>query len=149
MRVPRALQELAALVDRAMEELSGELGCTPTTAEIARRCEVSVEQVLEASKACSAHFPDSLDRPAHGDDDDEDVRGAMLGGEDPASTGSMAGTRWMTCSLGCRSARPWSCACAFARISFQREIAERVGLSQMQVSRVIQAAIEVLRDAPA
>jgi DNA-directed RNA polymerase specialized sigma subunit len=53
VRVPRALQELAIRVTRAVEELNGELGRTPTTLEIASYCGISPEQVLEAATPTS------------------------------------------------------------------------------------------------
>src|SRR4051794_30238935 len=70
VRVPRALQELAASVEVAVEELTQELGSTPTTSQIAGRCGASVEHVLEARALGSAHFADSLDRPQRQDDDE-------------------------------------------------------------------------------
>jgi RNA polymerase sigma-B factor len=48
VRVPRSVQELAARVDAAVEEMTTVLGHTPTAEEIATRCETTVEQVLEA-----------------------------------------------------------------------------------------------------
>src|SRR4051812_24049560 len=63
VRVPRSLKELAARVSAAVEELSGELGRSPTTEEIAARCGESVERVLEARATATAHRPDSLDQP--------------------------------------------------------------------------------------
>ena len=76
VRVPRSLQELAASIEDVIEELTGELGRTPTTNDIAHRCDVSPERVLEARAAISAHHPDSLDRPTH--DDEPEPRASRL-----------------------------------------------------------------------
>src|SRR3954452_12249571 len=81
VRVPRELKELAARVEDAVEELNGELGRTPTTEQIAQRCGVSVERVLEARATATAHRADSLDRPTY--EDDEEARGPAIGREDP------------------------------------------------------------------
>jgi RNA polymerase sigma-B factor len=144
VRVPRALKELAAKVDDAVETLNGELGRTPTTEEIAARCEVSVEQVLEARATATAHRADSLDKPAF--EDDEETVGPAIGAEDPAfeRVERAADIDRLLALLPEREQR--ILRLRFEEDLVQREIAERVGLSQMQVSRSISQSIEILRD---
>ena len=69
MRVPRELKELTLRLDGLRETLTGELGRSPTVAELAERAGATVEQVVEAVSAGSAHHPDSLDRPLSEDGD--------------------------------------------------------------------------------
>src|SRR3954447_455515 len=145
VRVPRALKELAAKVDDAVETLNGELGRTPTTEEIAARCEVGVEQVLEARATATAHRADSLDKPAF--EDDEETVGPAIGAEDPAfeRVERAADIDRLLALLPEREQR--ILRLRFEQDLVQREIADRVGLSQMQVSRSITQSINALRDA--
>jgi len=144
VRVPRALKELAAQVDGALEALNAELGQTPTTEQIAQRCGVTVEQVIEARATATAHRADSLDRPAH--DDDDETRGTVFGREDPAyeRVERAADIDRLLARLPEREQR--ILRMRFEEDLVQREIAERVGLSQMQVSRSISASITALRE---
>src|SRR3954471_24513046 len=69
VRVPRRVQELHLRMGTVVNTLSQELGRSPTIPEIARRAEVSVDEVLEAMEAGRAYRFSSIDAPA-GDDDD-------------------------------------------------------------------------------
>src|SRR3954453_6209437 len=134
VRVPRALKELSAKVNDAVEALNGELGRTPTIAEIAARCEVTAEEVVEARATATAHRADSLDQPVF--DDEEDMpRGPSLGRDDPGyERGERAADidRLLSRLAG---GEQRILGLLFEHDLVQREIAERVGLSQMQVSR--------------
>jgi len=145
VRVPRALKELSAQVDVAVQELNRELGRTPTTDEIAERCDVSAERVLEARATATAHRADSLDRPAFEDDEDT-PRGPSLGREDPgfARAERSADIDRLLSRLPEREQR--ILRLRFEEDLVQREIAEKVGLSQMQVSRSIAQSIRVLQE---
>jgi RNA polymerase sigma-B factor len=144
VRVPRALQELAAEVDRATEEVTRELGRTGTTEEVAERCGVSAERVLEARTLTNAHFADSLDRPRCEADDESE--GAAIGGEDPEfeRAEQRVDVEWLLSRLTPREALV--VRLRFEQDLVQREIAARVGLSQMQVSRLLSRAVIALRD---
>jgi RNA polymerase sigma-B factor len=140
VRVPRELKELAAKIELTVEELVGELGRTPTTEQIARRCGVTVERVLEARATATAHRADSLDKPLF--EEEEEPR---IGQEDPAfeRVERAADVDRLLARLPEREQQ-------ILRLRFQddlvqREIASRVGLSQMQVSRTIAHAIDTLR----
>jgi RNA polymerase sigma-B factor len=142
VRVPRSLQELAPRVSKATEVLTAELGRTPTAEEVAERCEVTVEQMLEARATVSAHRADSLDRPYN---DEEDLsRGDLIGGPDPGyrRVEQVADLDRMLARLPEREKK-------IVRLRFendltQREIAEHVGLSQMHVSRLLRDALTTL-----
>src|SRR5881392_1036190 len=69
VRVPRRVQELHLRMGTVVNNLSQELGRSPTIPEIAQRAEVSVDEVLEAMEAGRAYRFTSIDAPT-GDDDD-------------------------------------------------------------------------------
>jgi RNA polymerase sigma-B factor len=143
VRVPRALQELATRVTHAVQELTGELGRTPTPLEIAGYCGVSPEQVLEARATATAHRAISLDQPAR-EDDDEPGR-QPIGQEDSgyADVEQAADLERLLSRLSERE--QIVLRLRFQEDLVQREIAERIGISQMHVSRLITHAINTLQ----
>jgi RNA polymerase sigma-B factor len=132
VRVPRDLQELAVRIEPVSEELGRELGRAATPAEIAERTGTTVEQVLEAREAAGAYRAVSLDRPR--EEDEEDGAGIVLGIEDP----------------GFGVAEDSATVERLMRVLSDRErevLRQRVGVSQMHVSRIIRQAIARLREA--
>jgi RNA polymerase sigma-B factor len=146
VRVPRDLQELAARVDRAADRLVHELGRVPTASEIADDVEVSTEQVLEAREAAAAYRADSLDRACSDDQDGTHVLDT-LGGEEPGyrQAEQSATVASMMAALSERERE--ILRLRFAEDLTQSEIGDRVGLSQMHISRVLRQAIVRLREA--
>jgi RNA polymerase sigma-B factor len=145
VRVPRDLQELAVRLEPVTEELSRELGRPPTPSEIAERTGTTVEQVLEAREAAGAYRAVSLDRPR--EDDEDEGAGIVLGIEDPGfgvAEDSATVERLMRV-LSDREREVLRLR--FAEDLTQAEIGERVGVSQMHVSRIIRQAIARLREA--
>jgi RNA polymerase sigma-B factor len=154
VRVPRELQELALRVDKTASALSSEHGHAPTVGEIAAAMDVSEEQVLEALQAAGAYRAGSLDAPRSPTGEDPmgesvgDAIGVEEGGfahaEERATLGPMFAhiTERERLVLTLR----------FAEDLTQAEIGERIGVSQMQVSRLIRQALarlrETLRDPP-
>ena len=143
VRVPRHVQELTLKIDGIGERLTSELGRSPTADELARACNVSREDVLEARAAATAHFADSLDRPEP--DADDDVREQLVATEDPgyARAEQTADLDRMLAHLSERER-------TVLRLRFhedlvQREIADRIGVSQMHVSRLLKQAISALQ----
>ena len=145
VRVPRDLQELAVKVDRVGDEVGRELGRAPTVDELAKRLDVTAEQVLEAREAAGAYRAVSLDRP-RGDDDDDETVSQTFGAEDPGfglAEDSATVERLMTV-LSEREREVLRLR--FAEDLTQSEIGARVGVSQMHVSRIIRQAVSRLRD---
>ncbi len=146
VRVPRELQERALNVERIAETLFGELGRSPTLAQIADRAELSVEAVVEARTAASAHHGNSLDRPTSGQEP-----GDTLGDHIPVPENGFerveaaADLAILLADLDVREREILHLR--FQEDLTQRQIAERVGLSQMHVSRLISRAISRLREA--
>jgi RNA polymerase sigma-B factor len=103
--------------------------------------------VLEAREAAGAYRAVSLDRPREGDEEDDSGLGEVMGAEDPGfSLAEDAATvERLMAVLTDRE-------CEVLRLRFeedltQSQIGERVGVSQMHVSRLIRQAIAKLRDA--
>jgi RNA polymerase sigma-B factor len=148
VRVPRDLQELALRVERATADLEPALGAPPTAAQVAGHLGVSVETVLEAREARGALQADSLDRP-RSDGDGEDTLGDTLGDHDPDLRRALD-VATLDALLDTLDARGQ----AVVRLYYQQEltqsqIGERLGVSQMHVSRLLRRALGELVEAAA
>ena len=145
VRVPRDLQERIARVDRAIAELPGKLGRAPSVNEIADRLEVDPEEVLEAMEAGQAHHAMSLDAQAQTEEGEGIPLTERLGGSDPAFDTVEYGAA-ITDVLDSLSERDRTVLhLRFVEDLTQTEIADRVGVSQMHVSRILRSAVERLR----
>jgi RNA polymerase sigma-B factor len=141
VRVPRDLQELALRLDRVAEELARELGRAPTPAELAARLQVSEEDVLEAREAAHAYRAVSLDRPRTEEDEGAPSVADAMGGEDPGfSRAEDAATVDQLLRVLAPRERE-VLRLRFVEDLTQQEIGERIGVSQMHVSRLIRQAI--------
>jgi RNA polymerase sigma-B factor len=147
LHVPRGLQEKFLLVERATDLLTARLMRSPTPAELAAHVGLPEEAVLEAIGARNGYDAVSLDgppQPAPNDGRPLDLLDA-IGREEPgydlvAYRQAIAGTMR---ALPDRER-------AILRLRFvddltQAEIAERLGISQMQVSRLLRRALTRLR----
>jgi RNA polymerase sigma-B factor len=145
VRVPRDLQELTLKVDRAVADLTARTHREPTVAEVAAKVGADEGDVLEAFEASGAHTAASLDEPWHADDGSADTLGDSLGTEE---IGFACAEDRATAALLMRAISPREREVLRLRFSedlTQAEIGEHVGLSQMQVSRIIRQAIGRLR----
>jgi RNA polymerase sigma-B factor len=136
-------------VDRVTEELSREFSRAPSIAEIAEHIGTTAEQVLEAREASAAYRAVSLDRPRDEDDDGDAALADHVGGDDPGF-GLAEDSATVERLMRVLSEREREVLrLRFAEDLTQSEIGERVGVSQMHVSRLIRHAIAELRDAAA
>jgi RNA polymerase sigma-B factor len=147
LRVPRDLQELTARVERASNLLLHELQRAPTPSELAERLGVSVEQVVEAHQAASAQRADSLDRVSSRDDGDELHVMDSLGSEDPGYRQAEQSATLGSLMSVLNDREREILRLRFVEDLTQSEIGERVGLSQMHVSRLLRQAVAALRQA--
>jgi RNA polymerase sigma-B factor len=140
----RGVQESIARVERSTEALRAELGHEPSAREVAERCGLTVEDVLEARMANTASRTASLDAPVLREDSElNDVLGRYDAGLDRVEDAV-----WLEQLAGALSAREREILrLRFVEDLVQREIAERVGISQMHVSRVLRQALAHLADA--
>ncbi len=144
IHVPRSLQERFLKINDAVDALSGRLGRSPSPRDIAAHTGMTLEEVLEALEASSAYTPVALDAPHPGDPDGDRTLGENLGTEDD---------RYELVELG-NTVAPAVRALperelAILRMRFiedltQSEIAERVGVSQMHVSRLLRRSLDRL-----
>jgi RNA polymerase sigma-B factor len=146
VRVPRDLQELTVRLEPTSEALSRELGRVPTLAELSKRLDVTVEQVLEAREAAGAYRAVSLDRPRDDDDESGEGIGAAFGVED-AGFSEAEDAATVAHLMRVLSEREREVLrLRFAEDLTQAEIGIRIGVSQMHVSRIIRQAIGRLRE---
>jgi RNA polymerase sigma-B factor len=148
MRVPRGLQENVLRVTSASAELSGRLGRSPTPRELAKESGLDTAAVLEAMEAASAYEAQSLDHHAGGvDDDSRDPLVATIGGEDAGYKLVEYGVSMQPAMAELSDQERTVVAMRFVEDLTQSEIATRIGVSQMQVSRVLRRAVEHLHKA--
>jgi len=145
VRVPRDLQELALRVDRKVTELATDLRRQPTVAEIAAAVGIEEEDVLEALEASGAYRATSLSTPRGNDDDQGETLGDTVGTSEDGF--SLAEDR-ATIEQLLRAVTPRErevLRLRFEEDLTQAEIGELIGVSQMQVSRIIRQALGRLR----
>jgi RNA polymerase sigma-B factor len=146
VRVPREVRDAVIVVERASDALSSALGRSPSPAEVAEATGLTVERVVEARGAALAYRAESIDRPAQGDDDGLTV-GDRLGLRDDNLHRAENGVALEQLAAAVLSRRDREVLRLRIREDLlQREIAERVGLSQMQVSRVLRDALNALTE---
>jgi RNA polymerase sigma-B factor len=142
VHVPRGLKDLHAGLGRTSAALASSLGRQPTAAELAREVGASVDEVLEALELRSAYRPTSINAPIDSDGATADPAASdESDGIDPAIDsmlvrellGHLDGRQRMIVYLR-----------FFGQLS-QSEIAERVGISQVHVSRLLRSSIATLR----
>lgn len=141
VRVPRSLQELQQRVSAAREELTTDLRRSPTVRELAEAVAGSEEDVLAAIEAGGARTSCSLSEPVG----EEMTREDMLGSDDPEL--DRAELRVIvTDAFETLSERDQD----IMRLRFeddltQSQIAARIGVSQMQISRIIRRSLARMR----
>jgi RNA polymerase sigma-B factor len=143
VRVPRRIQELVLAIDTAVADLTQELQRVPTPSEIATRLGVDEESVLECSEFGTLYRPASIDAPARPETGSRPTI-ASLGVEDREllAVEDRAAVVELLALLPERERTIVSLR--FLEGLTQSEIAARVGLSQMHVSRLLSRSIEQL-----
>jgi RNA polymerase sigma-B factor len=144
VHVPRDLQERALAVSRHTERLSTLLGRSPTLDELTTAINCTLEQTMEAIDAAHNYHPASLDAPIALDREDRCALAETLGTEDDgfelADRRQAPAASWGTLSdverrvLGLRLVHQLT----------QREISQRIGCSQMHVSRLLRRSMNRL-----
>jgi RNA polymerase sigma-B factor len=142
MHLPRSLQERTLDVEEATTRLTEQHGRTPTVAQIAERLDIEQEEVLEAMRADEARRTLSLDAPAHRDEEDGVPTLERVGCEEPRFDTVEASLSANAAGLDEREWRVLKLR--FVDDLNQYEIGERIGVSQMQVSRIMRGALREL-----
>lgn len=143
VRPPRRVQELQPRITRAEAELSQRLGRSPRPSELAAHLEVQVEDVQEALAANGCFSPTSLDAPVG---EGEQGPGDRLGGPDEAFEGAEARLALRPLLRGLTDRERLILELRFCQGLTQREIGEQVGVTQMQISRVLTRVLARMRE---
>jgi RNA polymerase sigma-B factor len=145
VRVPRDLQELALRVDQTVTRLSLGKRRSPSVAEIAEAVEASDEQVLEALEAMGAYRASSLDSPRSSRDEETESVAEGLGSTDNGFDRAEERATLEPLMGRISERERIVLRLRFGEDLTQAEIGERIGVSQMQVSRLIRQALTRLR----
>jgi RNA polymerase sigma-B factor len=143
VRVPRRVQELHLRLGSVVSVLSQELGRSPTIGEIAQAAAVSEEEVLEAIEAGHAYRFTSLDAPSG--NEDEPSLSSELGSEDQGLIDSEHRVALSPLIAQFPPRERMILHLRFFEGMTQSEIAGRLGISQMHVSRLLARALAQLR----
>ncbi len=143
IRLPRRLSELHLALNRATRELSQQLGRAPTPRQLAAHLEITVDEVQEALEAGHAYRSASLDDAGTGDD--SRAMAERLGQSDPGMelVENRAVLGPALAQIPERERR--IVIMRFFEHLTQTQIAERVGVSQMHVSRLLARTLQDLR----
>lgn len=146
VRVPRRLQELSAKVNQATDTLTSQLQRSPTIAEIADYLDATVDEVLEAMESSSAYSSVSLEAPSGADDDDTPSVIDRYATEDSdlAFTDDRIIIEEALASFSPRERDVIEMR--FLKGMTQIEIAEKLGISQVQVSRLLRRTLKKIQD---
>jgi RNA polymerase sigma-B factor len=143
VRVPRRLQELNLSLNKVVAELSQEVGRSPTIAEIAAKVHLSEEEVLEGLDTSNAYAVISLDAPAGGDDTPSVSEHIGVEDESLEALEYRAALGPLIAGLPERERR--ILYLRFFGAMTQSQIAARLGISQMHVSRLLNRTLAALR----
>ncbi len=130
IHVPRSLQERCLKINQAVEELSGRLGRSPSALDLAKHTGFTLDEVSEA--------------PHPGDSDGDRTLGDSLGDNDPGFEYVELGSALAPAFKALPRREQTILHLRFIEDLTQSEIAERVGLSQMHVSRLLRRSLERL-----
>jgi RNA polymerase sigma-B factor len=137
MRVPRGLKDLQQTLAKASTTLANDLGRSPTTTELAAHLELDVETVRDGLLAAEAYRSASLDAPVRASDATVTVADQLVGDDSEFTKAALA-------ELPPRERE-------IVKLRFideltQSQIARKIGVSQMQISRLLAGTLEKLRN---
>jgi RNA polymerase sigma-B factor len=146
VHVPRGAQEQALKVEEAQQQLTARTGRPPSVQDLAAYLELSLEDVLDALETAGAHHCVSLDTPREDGDGESGTLADAFGEQD-------ARFEFVEASVSIASAAKQLTArerrvleLRFVEDLTQTQIAELIGVSQMQVSRILRRITTQLRE---
>jgi len=143
LHVPRRLKELGVRLSRVLDELTTELGRSPTIAELAQATGSEEEEVIDALDSAHAYSTRSLDAPS--DEGGEASLSDRLGTDDIGYEEVEDGS-WVAVGLDALDERERQIVeLRFFQEMTQSQIAAQIGVSQMHVSRLLRRALTVMR----
>jgi RNA polymerase sigma-B factor len=144
VHVPRRMKEQSLRVARVVESSTADLGRSPTIAELAEALELEEDEVVEALETYRAYATRSLSQPLGSGSDEEtmeDVLGETERGYEDVEHGTL-----LEAGFGALDARERTIVeLRFFEGLTQSEIAARIGISQMHVSRLLRRALVTMR----
>ncbi len=147
VRVPRGLQELNIQLSRLIEEVTVQLGRSPTIAELAKSAEVSEEEVLEALESGRAYSSLSLSAGSAGHDDEGELDPLESLGTEEHQYEVSEDRAVLAPGFRVLDERERKILhLRFFEGLTQSQIAQQVGISQMHVSRLIRRSLEKIRE---
>jgi RNA polymerase sigma-B factor len=146
LHVDRGAQERARKINDAQQKLSSRSGRVPTVAELAEYLELTQEEVLDGLQTAEAYGAISLDAPMSAEDDEETSRLEAIGEEDERLEMVDQHATIFAAARHLPSREREILYLRFGEDLTQSEIAERVGVSQMQVSRLLRRSLQRLRE---
>ncbi|MEV0245654.1 RNA polymerase sigma factor SigF [Nocardia sp. NPDC050712] len=147
VRVPRRLKEIQQLIGPAVEMLSQQLGRMPKASEIAEELQADLVEVTQALIARNAYQTSPIDATTGKDDDNSPLTPIdTLGTDDPEyrNVEDYLAVRPLIAALPERERKVL--ILRFFESKTQTEIAEQLGVSQMQVSRILSKTLSTLRE---
>lgn len=146
VRVPRRLQELSAKVNQATDALTTELQRSPTVEEIAEYLDASVDEVLEAMESSSAYSSVPLEAPGASDSDDAPSVLDRYASEDSELAFTDDRLVIEEALAGFSPREREVIELRFVKGMTQIEIAQQLGVSQVQVSRLLRRTLKKIQD---
>lgn len=146
VHVPRGAQEQALKVEEAQQTLTTKRGRPPSVPELAEYLELSVQNVLEALETAGAHHAASLDAPHTEEDGANGTLGSLFGAEDERYRLVEDGLTITAAARQLPVHERRVLQLRFLEDLTQTQIAERIGVSQMQVSRILRRALSRLNE---
>ena len=145
VHVPRDLQERAALVDRSADRLFSQTGRAASVSQLSETTGLSVEEVLEARDASMSYKATSLEAPSGSDGEEDYTLADRLGSSDTELVRAEHAVTLQQLEHVLSERDREVLRLRFQEDLTQSEIAARIGVSQMHVSRIIRAALERLQ----
>ncbi|HEY1590220.1 MAG TPA: SigB/SigF/SigG family RNA polymerase sigma factor [Solirubrobacteraceae bacterium] len=146
LHVDRGAQERARKITDAQQKLGSRTGRIPTVDEIAQYLEITQEEVLDGLQTAEAYGAVSLDAPMAGEDDEDGTRLDSIGSEDTRLEQIDDHATIFAAASHLPTREREILFLRFNEDLTQSEIAERVGVSQMQVSRLLRRSLSRLRE---
>lgn len=146
IRVPRRIQELSKKINNSKIHLSQSLQRSPTVEDIADYLNCTEEEILEAMEASKVYTPQSLDLTFDSHNDDKDINLADLIGEEDFYFSKVENNDFLVKTMKVLNDMEKKILIErYFNKSTQVSIAEKLGISQMTVSRIEKKVLEKLR----
>ena len=146
MRVPRGLQELRQAAKEVIRDETVKTGRSPSLQHLAETLDADVEGVAEALTLGRAYNTASLNAPVSHDEPDGDTVMDLQADEDLPTEGLEEKILLQEAIGGLKDQQQQILKLRFNEGKTQTEIADRIGVSQMHVSRLLRRALEDLRE---